>query len=308
MAQRTPLVHVIVVSHNGRAAVSRCLRSVFASTYPNVRVIVVDNASEDGTVDVLRGLAGACSVVANASNLGFGDGCNVGLESAVAEGTDYALLLNQDAWIDPALLETLVAFMTGHPRAGIVGPKTYSSTPTAEGAPRRLYAGAWRTFLPLIQNIPGIERADATDPDRPIETDYVWGHGMMIRAETLGEVGLFDPAFFLYCEDIDLCRRVKKAGYEIWCEPRASMWHDIPDGARADRSEPWRWAHKVRSTRLFHRKHYSRAASGALTLLTVLVEAKRLVQRRRLPAARHLLRAYAASLVGRGIAHGETPR
>jgi hypothetical protein len=91
---------------------------------------------------------------------------------------------------------------------------------------------------------------------------------------------------------------MEAAGYEMWCEPRALMWHDIPDGARAERSEPWRWVCKVRSNRLFHRKHYGLVASGILNLLTVLVEAKRLLQTRRYGGARDLLKAYAASLIG----------
>jgi hypothetical protein len=76
------------------------------------------------------------------------------------------------------------------------------------------------------------------------------------------------------------------------------MWHDIADGARADHSEYWRWEYKVRSNTIFHRKHYGRGRAAVLDLLTVLVESKRLAQRRRFRAARHLLQAYVAGLVG----------
>jgi len=297
MAPENPVVHVIIVSFKDKEAVSRCVRSVLASSYSPHRVIVVDNASGDGSVEELETRFPDCRFVAGRANLGFGGGCNAGIEIAVAEGSEFLLLLNQDTVVEPDLIRRLVAFMEAHPRAGAVGAKTYSTESMSDGAPKRLYAGAWRTFLPLIQNIPGIEQADTEWPEQPVKTDYVWGHGMMLRAAAVAEVGLLDPAFFMYCEDLDLCRRMRSAGYEIWCEPRALMWHDVPDGARADRSEYWRWVLKVRSMGVFHRKHYSRVASGVLTLLTVLVESKRLVQRRRVRAARHLLRAYAASLV-----------
>jgi GT2 family glycosyltransferase len=201
--------------------------------------------------------------------------------------------------VEPTLVGTLVEFLQERPDAGVVGPKTLSTTPAADGRPRRLYAGAWRTVLPLIQNIPGIEQPDEDLPDRPIPTDYVWGHGMMLRAAAIREVGAFDPAFFMYCEDLDLCVRLRRAGHGVWCEPRAVMWHDIPDGARAERSESWRWACKVRSIGVFHRKHARWPAAPLLTLATVLVEAKRLLARRRFRAAGHLLGAY-AGIPGRG--------
>jgi hypothetical protein len=293
-----PAVAAIVVSFRDRAAVARCVESLLASSYSELRVIVVDNASGDGSAAEIARRFPGCRVIANEKNPGFGGGCNAGIDAAVADGADLLLLLNQDTVVDRELVERLVAFMKDHPRAGVVGAKTLSTTRMPDGSPRRLYAGARRGVLPLIQYIPGIEEKDTETPDRPVRTDYVWGHGMMVRASAVATVGAFDPAFFMYCEDLDLCRRMEAAGYEMWCEPRALMWHDIPDGARAEQSEPWRWVCKVRSNRLFHRKHYGLAAAGVLNLLTVLVEAKRLLRSRRYTGARHLLQAYVASLVG----------
>ena len=298
MAARHPPVAAIVVSFRDREAVARCVESLLASSYPALHVIVVDNASGDDTVSEIGKRFPGCRVIANERNLGFGGGCNAGIDAAVADGADLLLLLNQDTVVDGELVERLVACMTDHPRAGVVGAKTLSTTRMPDGSPRRLYAGAWRGVLPLVQHIPGIEQKDSAMPDQPVRTDYVWGHGMMVRASAIAAVGAFDPAFFMYCEDLDLCRRMDTAGYEMWCEPRALMWHDILDGARAEHSESWRWVCKVRSNRLFHRKHYGLAASGILNLLTVLVEAKRLLQSRRYAGARDLLKAYAASLFG----------
>ena len=298
MAARHPPVAAIVVSFRDREAVSRCVESLLASSYPALHVIVVDNASGDDTVSELGKRFPGCRVIAGETNLGFGGGCNAGIAAAVTDGADLLLLLNQDTVVDCELVERLVACMKDHPRAGVVGAKTLSTTRMPDGSPRRLYAGAWRGVLPLVQHIPGIEQKDSAMPDQPVRTDYVWGHGMMVRASAIAAVGAFDPAFFMYCEDLDLCRRMETAGYEMWCEPRALMWHDIPDGARAEHSESWRWVCKVRSNRLFHRKHYGLAASGILNLLTVLVEAKRLLQSRRYAGARDLLKAYVASLFG----------
>lgn len=299
MKGESPSVYAIVVSYRNPGAVIACVRSLRASTYPDTRVIVVDNASGPDTVLSIQTELPGCRVVTNPRNHGFGRGANVGIEIAITEGADFVLLLNQDTVVDPHLVRWLVDWMLHEPRAGAVAPKTLSSMPSGEGAPRRLYAGAWRSVLPLIQNIPGIEEADTTVPDRPLRTDYAWGHGVLLRASALKEVGAFDPEFFMYCEDLDLCRRLASAEFEVWCEPRAVMWHDVVDGARGEGSEYWRWVFKVRSNGVFHRKHFGRGRSGILNFLTVLVETKRLVQSRRLAAARHLLGAYGASLLGR---------
>lgn len=296
MTAVVPSVDVIVVSYADGEAVARCVESVLGSTYAALRVIVVDNASGDGTAGVLARRFPTCRVVETERNLGFGAGCNVGIEISLRDGTDFALILNQDTVVEPTVVGVLVEFLREHGDVGVVGPKTLSTTHAADGRPRRLYAGAWRGRLPLIQDIPGIEQPDAALPDSPFPTDYVWGHGMMLRVAAIAEVGSFDPDFFLYCEDLDLCLRLRRAGYGVWCEPRAVMWHDIPDGARADHSEYWRWLCKVRSIRIFHRKHVGGPAAAVLSLATVLVEAKRLVVRRRFRAARHLLGAYAESL------------
>jgi GT2 family glycosyltransferase len=299
VTEDSPAVFAIIVSYRNAGAVIACVRSLRASTYPNLQVIVVDNASGGDTVASIREALPGCRVAKNARNQGFGRGANIGIEMAMAEGADFLLLLNQDTVVDSRLVQRLVDWMIHEPRAGAVAPKTLSSTPTGGGASRRLYAGAWRSFLPLIQNIPGIEEADTRFPDRPVRTDYAWGHGVLLRTSALEEVGGFDPGFFMYCEDLDLCRRLAAAEYEIWCEPRAVMWHDVVDGARGEGSESWRWVCKVRSNGVFHRKHFGRGLSGILNFLTVLVEAKRLVQSRRVTAARHLLSAYGASLLGR---------
>jgi len=92
--------------------------------------------------------------------------------------------------------------------------------------------------------------------DKSIDVDYVWGHGMFIRTKALVKTGSFDPELFMYYEDIDLCIRMKKGGYEIWYDPTSIMWHDIQDGARAKTPERWRWQHKSTSIRMLHQRYY----------------------------------------------------
>jgi len=295
MSEAAPSVAAIVLSYNGRDDVLSCVGWLSASDYPRLRVVVVDNASTDDTVAEVAARFPACTVLRNAQNLGFAGGCNVGIRHALEAGDDLVMLVNPDTTAGPDLVTRLVAFMDSHPRAGVVGPKTHSTQPMPDGSPKLLYKGAWRRTLPLRQSIPGIESGDAGGDDEPRRTDYVWGHAMMLRAAALQRTGPLDSAFFMYYEDLDLCRRMEAAGYEVWCDPQAVIRHDAPDGARGLRSERWRWECKVHSTRVFHRKHHGRLASLLLTPLTILGEAQELARTRRGAAARELLSAYARS-------------
>jgi hypothetical protein len=306
---RRPPVDVLVLTYNDREAAVDCLESVLRSEGASIRVTVVDNASEDDTVPEIRRRFSECNVVVNEQNLGFAGGCNRGLELALEQGAEFVLILNQDTRVAPDLVARLKSFMLDLPAAAVAGARTRSFRPMPDGSPRLIYAGAWRRRLPLRQRIPGIEESDRGVPDLPVRTDYVWGHGMFLRCSALREVGLFDPAFFMYYEDLDLCRRMEEAGHEIWCEPRALMWHDTPDGARAIESERWRWEQKIRSSDIFHAKYHGRAAK-LMTALTVLGEAYELIRTGRIGAARDLTRAWAAALLrpaGPGPAGGARP-
>lgn len=300
----------VILSYNDGASVVRCVESLRASTVP-VEILVVDNASSDGAPALIRTRCPECALIVNERNLGFGAGCNVGIDAALARGAEFVLLLNQDTTVAPGTVGALVTSMDAHPRAGVIGPKTWSGTPCPDGRPRILYAGAWRTTLPLGQRLPGIEQPDDGRYDGAAEVDFVWGHGMMLRAAALRQVGAFDPAFFMYYEDLDLCRRLKAAGYEAWYEPAGVMWHDIADGARATQSEAWRWEQKVRSVGVFHRKYHGSAAAAGLTALTVLADLRMLARNRSWTAIRQLLSAYLRQLAGarpaapgRGVALG----
>ena len=283
---------VVIPTYQGREEILACLASLHRSDCPPRRVVVVDNASTDGTADEVVRCHPEVEVLRQGRNLGFGGGCNEGIERALAGGADYILLLNQDTRVAPDAIRRLVSFMENRPAAALVGPRTRSLHPLPDGRPRLLYAGSWRTLLPLRQRVPGIERPDGEEEGEPRRVDYVWGHAMMLRARALHQVGPFDPRFFMYFEDLDLCRRMAAAGGEIWCLPGALVWHDAVDGARALHSEYWRWAHKVDSVYLFHRKYKARLAAVTLSALTLLAEVGQLARQGKWRACGHLLRAW----------------
>jgi len=295
----SPHLPVVIPSYENPDALCRCLESLNSARGLHLEPIVVDDHSRDDTVQELRSRFPGCELLVNERNLGFAATCNVGFRRAFARGAEFVLLLNQDTIITPELPSHLLEFMRAHESAAVVGPKTYSLDDTDDSQRRVLYAGSWRGLLPLQQRVPGIERADTELSAEPVQTDYVWGHGMMLRCAALRKTGGFDEEFPMYFEDLDLCLRLRARGFEIWCDPRATMWHDQPDGARAMHSEYWRWAYKVRSMTVFHRKHYGRLASRLLTPLNCLAEGRHLLAKGRVRAIGHLARAGVAHAFGR---------
>ena len=138
----------------------------------------------------------------------------------------------------------------------------------------------------------------ATRSRQPCEVDYVWGHGMLLRTSAVRETGALDSRFFMYFEDLDLCRRMRQAGWEIWCDARVTMSHRIDDASRAHGSQPWRWELKTDSARRFHRKHFKQPYAELLWCATTIREAVSLLRNGHLAATGHLLRAWSRTVRG----------
>lgn len=287
-----PRVAVVIPAYQGGTDLLACLASVAASRPAPDAVWLVDNASRDGSIEAAMARFPDVQLLRHSANLGFGAACNQGLQRAWAAGCDFALLLNQDATLEPGALASLLDCAAAHPHAGIIGAKTLSPELAPDGTPLLLYAGAWRTRLPLWQRIPGIGGSSRNLDPTPIQVDYVWGHAMLLRRQTIEQVGAFDPGFFMYFEDLDLCRRAAEHGWEIWCDNRAVAWHAIEDGSRARGSSLLRWRWKQASARYFHRKHYPRLTADLLWAMTMLREAVSLLRHRHFVAAAHLVRAW----------------
>lgn len=296
-------MYLILLTWNDREAALRCLNSVRASKCPGLQVLVVDNASKDDTIKAIRSEYPDYRVIANSENLGFAAGCNVGLRAALAEQPEFVMLLNQDTIVAPDLFRRLIEAARQQPGAGILGPKTYFLAKAADGQERLLYGGAWQGRLPLQQRIPGIEQIDDGSHETACQVDFAWGHGLFLRANMLREIGLFDESFFMYYEDLDLCRRAKTAGYEIWYIPQAQMWHDISDGARVTTSELWRFRYKTESMLAFYRKYYGWWRGHGLTWLNVADESRQFWQRGETGGAKTLWRAWFQTLTQTRMQH-----
>jgi GT2 family glycosyltransferase len=215
--REAPLVYIIVLNHNGRGWLGNCLESLFKSSYPHFRIAVVDNASKDDSVDFVRTNFPAAEVIANHDNLGFAGGMNVGIRHALAFRGEYVFLVNEDTRFDGGCLEELVEVARANRQIGLLVPWQfkYDTDSLHVVFGRWLRASLGPQALDLLGN-----RAE-----RWYEVQDASGAAMLINLQALQVVGLFDPLYFIYFEETDLCRRLIFHGFKIGLCPRAHFWH-----------------------------------------------------------------------------------
>jgi GT2 family glycosyltransferase len=212
-----------------------CLQSLYAHTRCAFEIIVVDNASRDGTLEMLRDEFPAARVIANDRNAGFAKPINQALR--ISQGR-YALLLNNDTLVLPDALDRLVAFADAHPPIGICGPKVLNRDGTLQKQCRRSYATPWDLFCyfaglsALFPRSPLFARYLMTyrDENETHPADAVSGSCMLIRRAVIEQIGLFDERFFAYQEDADYCFRAQHAGWQVYYYPDAQIIHYASQG------------------------------------------------------------------------------
>jgi GT2 family glycosyltransferase len=210
-------VALIVVNYNGRHLLEQCLTSLLAQDYPAYSVLLVDNASQDGSPDYVQQRFPGIRVLRNKYNAGFGAGANSGLCATAAE---IAVLLNPDIEVRPDWLRKLVGPLIADPQAGIAGCKMYYP-----GGRTIQHAGGYITCPQAFPGHYGLHEEDSGQYDTPRDVDYVIGAVLAVKRETLARIGLFDEGFFLFYEDVDLCTRAKQAGYRVIYVPDAVAVH-----------------------------------------------------------------------------------
>jgi GT2 family glycosyltransferase len=185
------------------------------------QIVVVDNGSTDGSAEMLPREFPRAIVLPQPRNLGFAAGCNVGMRHAIANYSEYVLLINNDTIVDTQLLQALLNEAEDHQNAGIVSPKIYY-----HGLPDCFWwvGGTFNLWTGIPKHVDFAKR-DTGNHDVAREIDWATGCAMLIRASALRKVGLFDEHFFLNAEDLDLSVRMRRAGYQIWYAPKAKLWH-----------------------------------------------------------------------------------
>lgn len=218
-----PRVAIIVLNWNRRADTMACLESLRALIYPDYEIVVVDNASSDGSAAAIRQQFPEVTLLENAANLGYAGGNNVGLRYALEQGADYAFLLNNDTVVDPGCLSALVAVAAADPAVGMAGPLIYYfDRPTVIWS-----AGGAIDWRRGTTRMIGLDEPDEGRWTEPRPVDFLTGCALLVKAETLRQIGLLDERFFAYYEDTEWGVRAVRAGYRLLLVPAAKVWHKI---------------------------------------------------------------------------------
>ncbi len=280
-----PPVTLIIVAWNQLEKTLACLETAAALTYPNVRVLLVDNGSEPPLAGPVAGRFPGVELLRLPDNLGFGGGYNAGLRHALRGDSRHFLLLNNDTLLEPDLIAPLVEEIERAPDVGLVTAKIYYAA-----EPRRIWTvGAnLNVFLDLKNN--GQGEIDEGQWDEPRDVDFAPFCAILIRREVLESVGLLDEEFFLYYEDMDYCRRARTAGWRIRLQPAAQVRHDV-SASSGGRFSPLERYWMAQSSGRYFRKH-GRGWRMVLIVPFRLASAIKMTARLLLAGKRDALRAY----------------
>jgi len=276
------MLAIVIVSWNVREHLRACLLSL--QRHPATRcaqcVVVVDNASTDGTREMLRRDFPQVQALVNSTNRGFTGGNNDGLRyleqtgfAAEAQPADprFVLLLNPDAEVTPGALDELLAYAGAHPAVGVVGPQLRYPDGAVQSSRRRfptlLTAIFESTWLQPIAPRAVLDRyyMRGCRDDETCEVDWVVGAAMLVRWETYRQVGGLDEhTFFMYSEELDWCKRIKGAGWKVVYHPRAVVIHH--EGRSSEQVVARRMIHFNTSKVRYFAKHHGRAQAAALRL------------------------------------------
>jgi hypothetical protein len=252
---------IVIVSWNVRDLLAACLYSIVA-TQGDVaaEVIVVDNASTDGTSALVQAFFPWVRLLRVEHNRGFAAGNNLGIQASVGE---YVMLLNSDTLTPPGALAGLVEFMEQHPDAGACGPRLVHPNQNIQtftfGCDPTLFYLLRRGANALLWKRPLHDWATA----RIQQVDWVAGTALVVRRAALEQAGLLDETFYAYFEDNDWCLRIRQAGWKIYFHPRVSIIHI---GGQSLKKDPAARNAYYNSLQYFYMKHYSPLAGWLLRL------------------------------------------
>jgi GT2 family glycosyltransferase len=242
-----PSVHVVILNWERAHDTLACVRSVRASDYEDLRLLVVDNGSTDNSVQEISAAFPDAELLALPENSGFAGGNNAGIAHVVPHAPDLILLLNNDTVVEPNAISELVQSLVQDERWSIAVPKI-----CYHDNPQRIWAAGcrWRRFPPRVTMI-GLDQIDGPKYHHARELSYATGCALLARREVFEETQGFDPRFVNYHEDYDFCYRARQASFRLTYVPQATVLHKVSQSLGQDHSA--RWYYLGRNNVLFYR-------------------------------------------------------
>jgi GT2 family glycosyltransferase len=261
---------IIIVNWNVRELLRECLNSVFSDFQePSGEVIVVDNASKDSSVEMIRAVFPQVKLIVNRDNYGFAKACNQGIK--VARGR-YLFILNPDTLVKPGTLPNIINFMESNPEVGIGGCYVFYPGGKPQSSFYRFptlltYFSRMLSFFRILPINRFTQNFFWEYKDNNIsgKVDRVLGGAMVVRKETVEQVGGFDEAYFMYSEELDLCYRARQVGWEVSTIPHTEIIHyHMQSGLQNIREITF---HSFKSDFIFFKKFYP---ANKLTLIRIM--------------------------------------
>ena len=252
---------IIIVNYNVKEFLQNLLRSIEkASLNISIEIIIVDNASGDGSVELIRDKFPSVKLIVNTENLGFGKANNQALEFAKGK---YLLLINPDTIVSEDTFDKMIRFFEDNTEAGLAGCKILNPDGTLQLACRRSFPGPWTSFCKvtglsnLFPKSKLFSRYNLTylDEEQTYEVDAISGSFMMMKKETYDKVGGFDEEFFMYGEDLDLCYRIQQAGFKVFYVHTTQIIHYKGESTKRSRLDETKVFYDA--MHLFVKKHFS---------------------------------------------------
>lgn len=260
---------IVILNWNTHDLLRRCLETVMASEGLTFKVVVVDNASTDGSAGMVRENFPQVELIASEVNGGYPYGNNLGLQALGFHGLGtvdpdvprYALLLNPDTEVPPDAFCQMMRYMDDRPEIGVAGPRLVLEDGSLDLACRRSFPSplvSLYRFSGLSKWFPkhrqfGRYNMTFADPDEELEVDSVVGAYMQVRREAIAAVGLLDETFFMYGEDLDWAYRIKNAGWKVFYNPSVMVKHVKRAASRQSKRAGFEFQ---RAMLIFYRKHY----------------------------------------------------
>lgn len=251
----TPSIFAVMLNWNEFHHTVPCIDSLKKSRAPITKILVLDQASEDGSGEKLSRLYkddSQVEVILNDKNYGFSGGMNIGIQKAMDLGADYVFILNNDTIVDDDCLMNLYNSITSNSSAAVAGPAImYHSNPE-----KLWQAGGYFNKLKMGVTVPDKGKKYSEINHNTIEVSFLTGCALLVPRKTFQIVGFFDTSLFFYGDDVDYGLRIKKSGLKMLFVPTAKVWHKIDD-ITVDRTTPYVLYHLARSTVIVLRKNFS---------------------------------------------------
>lgn len=244
-------IGIVIVNYNGGQMNLDCLEDLHRQSFESFRIILVDNGSTDGSVDMVKKAFPEIPCIEVGENLGFARGNNVGIRECLKDpDIRYVLLLNNDTESDPRMMEELVSCLERNPRAAAAGPKIYYYDEQ-----ERIWSfGGKVQYRETVTREIGKGRMDRGQYDKDCEVDFITSCCMLIRRKSLIEVGLLDPNYFINVDDADWCTKARRLGHTIFFAHKSKLWHKVAMSTGGSYT-PFKTFHTGRSNAIFVRKY-----------------------------------------------------